>query len=114
MPELVITSRELGEDWLCLVVEGEIDLATVDDLSEALDGVMENGSRNLVVDLNHSPFMDSTGLKTIVMAQRRFSEEDRELVLAVQRGPISRLIDVSGIESSLRVVSVPEDVLEAD
>jgi hypothetical protein len=39
------------------------------------------------------------------------AEDDRELVLAVKGGPISRLIDVSGVESSIRVVAVVEDVL---
>lgn len=111
MPELAIETRELSDDWLCMTVEGEIDLATADDLAKALDHVMSNGPQSLVLDLNQSPFMDSTGLKTVVMAMRRFAEDDRELVLAVQGGPISRLIDVSGVESSIRVVSSPEDVL---
>lgn len=111
MPELVIETKNLSKDWLSIIVEGEIDLATADELSTALDQALSNGTENIVVDLNHSPFMDSTGLKTLVMAQRRMAEDDRELVLAVKGGPISRLIDVSGVESSIRVVALAEDVL---
>lgn len=111
MPELAIETKTLSDDWLSITVEGEIDLATADELSTALERAMSNGNQHVVVDLNQSPFMDSTGLKTLVMAQRRMAEADRELVLAVKGGPISRLIDVSGVESSIRVVALPEDVL---
>ena len=111
MPELNIETKNLSDDWLSVIVEGEIDLATADELSAALDHALSNGTEHVVVDLNQSPFMDSTGLKTLVMAQRRMSEADRQLVLAVKGGPISRLIDVSGVASSIRVVGTAEDVL---
>lgn len=111
MPELAIETKILSKDWLSITVEGEIDLATADELSSALEQAISNGSEHVVVDLNQSPFMDSTGLKTLVMAQRSLAEEDRDLVLAVKGGPISRLIDVSGVESSIRVVASVEDVL---
>lgn len=111
MPDLAIETKKLSDDWLSITVEGEIDLATADELSSALDNALTNGTKHIVVDLNQSPFMDSTGLKTLVMAHRRMAEDDRQLVLAVRGGPISRLIDVSGVESSLRVVASIEDVL---
>lgn len=111
MPELDIETKNLSNEWLSIAVEGEIDLATADELSAALDEAISDGSQHVVVDLNQSPFMDSTGLKTLVMAQRRMAEDGRELVLAVGGGPISRLIDVSGVESSIRVVAAVEDVL---
>ena len=114
MPDLSIEVSELSESWRSMTVEGEIDLATADHLASALEDVRSNGTGNLVVDLSQSPFMDSTGLKTLVLANRRFAEDDRELVLAVHGGPVSRLIDVSGIDSSIRVVAKPADVLTSD
>lgn len=112
MPELVIETSELSDSWTAMTVEGEIDLATADDLGAAIEAVRDTASGNLVVDLNKASFMDSTGLKTIVMASRSFADEDRELVLAVEGGPISRLIDLSGVDSSIRVVPKPDDVLD--
>ena len=114
MPDLLIEVSELSEGWRSMTVEGEIDLATADHLASALEEVRSNGAGNLVVDLSHSPFMDSTGLKTLVLANRRFADDGRELVLAVHGGPVSRLIDVSGIDSSIRVVAHPDDVLTSN
>ena len=114
MADLSIEVSELSESWRSMTVEGEIDLATADLLASALEEVRSNGEGNLVVDLSQSPFMDSTGLKTLVLANRRFADDGRELVLAVHGGPVSRLIDVSGIDSSIRVVAKPGDVLASD
>lgn len=111
MPELVIETIELSDGWMSMTVEGEIDLATVDELEDAIDTVFSGDSNSLVVDLNKSSFMDSTGLKSLVMAHRRFTDEGRELAVAVDGGPISRLIDLSGVDSSIRVVSDAHDVL---
>lgn len=114
MPELAIQKTELSAGWVSIAVEGEIDLATADQLSKAIDEVLSGGSENLVVDLNGSSFMDSTGLKTLVMAERNFSDDGREFVIAVNGGPISRLLDLSGVESSMRVVAKPGDVAELE
>ncbi len=114
MPELIIAVSDLSETWRSMTVEGEIDLATADHLASALEEARSNGTGNLVVDLSSSPFMDSTGLKTLVLANRRFAEAGRQLVLAVHGGPISRLIDVSGVDSSIRVVAKPADVLATE
>lgn len=114
MPDLLIEIDELSDNWRSMTVEGEIDLATADRLASALEEVRSNGPGNLVVDLSKSPFMDSTGLKTLVLANRRFAEDGRELVLAVHGGPISRLIDVSGVDTTIRVVAEPGDVLASE
>lgn len=112
MPELSIETTELSDGWTAMTVEGEIDLATAEDLEKAIDAVFSNGSTSLVVDLNSSSFMDSTGLKTIVMAERQFADQGRELAIAVDGGPISRLIDLSGVDTSIRVVSNASHAVE--
>lgn len=111
MPQLVIEKSEFSDRWVSIAVQGEIDLASADELAQAIDEVFSAGSNNLVVDLNGSSFMDSTGLKTLVMADRRFSDDGRDFAIAVNGGPISRLIDLSGVDSSMRVVPTPGDVL---
>ncbi|HUG32967.1 MAG TPA: STAS domain-containing protein, partial [Acidimicrobiia bacterium] len=68
------------------------------------------GDHHLVVDLTDSSFMDSTGLKALVMANRKFDESGRSFAIAVSRGPVSRLIDLSGVQSSIRVVESTDDL----
>jgi anti-sigma B factor antagonist len=104
MTGLTINSRELPGGWRCIAVTGEIDLATVAELEGAIDSVFTQNAHALVVDLRETSFMDSTGLKALVMAHRRFGEDGRQFAIAVSGGPVSRLIDLSGVETSIRVV----------
>jgi anti-sigma B factor antagonist len=110
MTGLSITSSELPGGWQCLAVEGEIDLATVPELERAIDAVFNANSQPLAVDLRNTSFMDSTGLKALVMASRRFDEKDRRFAIAVGGGPVSRLIDLSGVDGSIRVVDTVDDL----
>jgi anti-sigma B factor antagonist len=90
--------------WDVLAVAGEVDLATVPELERAVKGVLEDGSENLVIDLGDTTFMDSTGLRVLITADRDFKQADRELAILVKPGPISRLIDVSGMHELLHVI----------
>jgi anti-sigma B factor antagonist len=110
MTALSIISSELPGGWQCLAVEGEIDLATVPELEQAIDAVFNANSQPLAVDLRNTSFMDSTGLKALVMASRRFDEKDRAFAIAVSGGPVSRLIDLSGVDGSIRVVDTVDDL----
>lgn len=111
MPGLIIERSSLGEGWSSISVEGEIDLATVGDLETAVEELFDEESSGLVIDLNRVSFMDSTGLRAMVMFDRRFREAGRSFAIAVNAGPISRLIDLSGVETSLTVVTDPQELV---
>lgn len=110
MTGLSIQNSELPNGWQCIAVSGEIDLATVPELENAIDSILASNSHPLVVDLTESSFMDSTGLKTLVMANRRFDEHGRPFAIAVSGGPVSRLIGLSGVESSIRIVDSTDEL----
>lgn len=110
MKGLTIKNSELSSGWRCIVVEGEVDLATVAELETAIESVYSSNSDPLVIDLRESSFMDSTGLKALVMAHRRFDDSGRSFAVAVSGGPVSRLIDLSGVDSSVRIVASTDDL----
>lgn len=112
MAELMIERVAVGDSWLALNVVGEVDLATVDQLTSELDAVFEEGATNVVVDLTGTSFMDSTGLKSLVMAQRRYQDGGRSFAIQVDGGPVSRLIDLSGLESSITVVRDRSELID--
>lgn len=114
MRGLKINNRELSTDWVSIEVEGEVDLATVEDLEEAIESVHAGRAGGLVVDLTGSSFMDSTGLKALVMAHRRFSAENRPFAIAVSGGPVSRLLDLSGVNTTIRTVTSVEELTGAE
>ncbi len=110
MTGLIIDKSDVGNDWVSLSIAGEIDLATVDQLERELKDCQESGSGNLVVDLSGADFMDSSGLRCLVMADRSYRDAGRRFALVVENGPISRLIELSGVEATIEVVSSIEEL----
>lgn len=110
MRGLTIRNQQLPNGWVSIEVEGEVDLATVDTLQQAIDAVLEDSKEHLVVDLTGSSFMDSTGLKALVMSNRRFDEAGRSFAIAVSAGPISRLVDLSGVNTTIRTVDSVDEL----
>lgn len=110
MRGLEITEAQLDGTWMSLTVVGEVDLATVDELSSAIKKVQKAGGVSLVVDLTGTDFMDSTGLKTLVIASREFGEADREFAVAIKPGPIERLVELSGVGATMTIVDGVEEL----
>lgn len=114
MRGLKIHNAELSKRWVSIAVEGEVDLATVEDLEQAIAVVHDEHTAGLVVDLTASSFMDSTGLKALVMAHRRFSADDRPFAIAVSGGPVSRLLDLSGVNTTIQTVGSVDELTASE
>jgi anti-anti-sigma factor len=70
----------------------------------------ERSHELVALDLRHPSFMDSTGLRLIVVAEQRARQSGHCLV--VVHGPpwVQRLFEVTGIDGWLDVRSDPSDL----
>lgn len=87
--------------WAIVSPAGEIDLATVAQLEEALAPSVTAGDTDIAVDLTRVTFMDSTGLRALLSASQSLTPSGHRLVLIVAGGPIDRLLDISGVAQTL-------------
>ena len=67
-PEFSVTRRRAG-DAVVVVPEGEIDLATIDELQAELDAAAGRAER-VVLDLRAVTFIDSAGVRLVLEAMR--------------------------------------------
>jgi anti-anti-sigma factor len=92
-------------------VEGEVDLANADELAGALRSGADGASGGIVLDLREVPFMDSTGLKVILIASR-----DLNPALVVVCGPdsaVRRLLDLAGVADRVPSFESEDEALDA-
>lgn len=89
--------------WAIISPSGEIDLATVSQLEDALAASMSDGNADVAVDLTGVTFMDSTGLRALLAANQNLSGSGRRLALIVAGGPVDRLLDISGVGQTLAI-----------
>ncbi len=90
-------STEEGSGTLVFKLRGCLDLATAPTVRAALAEAAEQRSRDLIVDLTQLEFLDSTGLGVLIGAHRRAAESGAPFRLIVSDGPISRLLNITGL-----------------
>lgn len=81
-------------------VAGELDIATAPVLQTALDGVWADGARHVLVDLTNTGFLESTGLRTLLMASQRASGTASLSIVCPNAG-LRRVFELTGIDDLL-------------
>lgn len=87
-----------GDD-VRLIVSGEVDLESSRALSEALSEVVS--SRQVSLDLTGVGYMDSTGLRTILVAKEELERAGGNLNVVAASNIVNRLIQISGVSELL-------------
>lgn len=91
------------ENIAVLVATGELDLATVEILEAAVDTAINEGFNRIVIDLTAVSFMDSTGMRALLVTSQRLAEENGTLGVVLSGGPVARALAVTGVDRLLEL-----------
>ena len=78
---------------------GEVDIHTCAQLEEALLGLVGDGVSKVTLDLADVAFIDSSGLRALVVAHKALEEHNGSLVVANPSAMAARLLEVTGLKS---------------
>lgn len=95
-------SSELVEGVATLTLRGELDLASAHQLEESFAAVDEQGPLRVTIDLGGLAFIDSSGLRALLLADARADERGYELVLLPGSEPVQRVFEMTGAFDVLR------------
>ncbi len=93
---ITIATRHEGETVI-FTLTGSLDIATSPSVRAALLEEAGEGKHSVIADLTGLEFLDSTGLGALIGAQRRALEHGKDVKLVVSEGPISRLLNITGL-----------------
>ena len=93
-----------------LAVSGEVDLATAPTLRQRVVQAIDDGARQVVVDLSEVGFMDSTGLGVLIGGLKRLRQLDGNLIVVNPSDPVRKILEVTGLLDVLGVVERLDDV----
>jgi anti-sigma B factor antagonist len=99
-----VTDEALDATRHIVAVSGEVDLYTAADLRAALSHAVEEGCTSLVIDLTETHFMDSTGLSTLVSAQKRMRSRGGKLVIVNVDPSLAYTFQITGLDLVFKVV----------
>lgn len=84
-----------------VTAEGQIDSHTSAVLEEALATMAADAA--VSIDLSGVTFVDSSGLRVIVRAHKRQRSGGGDLSIVKPSQPVSRLLDITGLTTELRI-----------
>jgi anti-sigma B factor antagonist len=92
-------------------LRGELDLLSTSELEPELERLAEEPGVGVVaLDLRALDFMDSSGLRLVVLTQQRLAEAGRRLVLVRGSQSVQRVFEITRMTERLEFVDAPEHV----
>jgi anti-anti-sigma factor len=92
-----------------LVVSGELDLASAEELEGHLKQLEASEPDVLVLDLRELDFMDSTGLRTVIAADARAKDRGGRLVVVRAPEEVDRVFRLTRMDQHLELVDQPPE-----
>ena len=101
-----VKTQRIGSTAL-IDVRGELDIATLPELEQAVTRMRAQGLERMVVDLRGLSFMDSMSIELLLRVHGELAATGAELV--VVRGPraVDRIFQVMKLERVLALVDEP-------
>ena len=107
MTLLELTTENSADGSVRIALSGELDISSAPKVEAELDRVQAASPTLVMLDLRDLRFMDSTGLRTVVGADKRARERGGRL--AIVRGPesVQRIFSVTRLDERLEIVDDP-------
>lgn len=91
------------ESGTTIKLAGELDSATCGGLVERFEQVLTDHPGEIAVDLDEVTFIDSAGLRAIIMIQRVASEREIAVAIRAPSGPVAELLQLTGIREHVEL-----------
>jgi anti-sigma B factor antagonist len=110
--ELEIHTEDLPDGIIVRPV-GEIDLSCAATLRQQLGRIQDNRPPRLVVDLSAVPYMDSSGVATLVEAMQIARRTGSKLVLAALQDKVRSIFEIARLDMVFAIVGSVEEASAA-
>ncbi len=97
-----INSSEMKRVQLFEVI-GRVDSNNAAELGAALDGVVDDGKNNVVLDLSGVEYMSSAGLREMVRVLKRVKRSGGDLRIASPSDRVKEVLELAGLDTIFEV-----------
>jgi anti-sigma B factor antagonist len=109
---------EIFEEWHdevpVLRLEGEIDVANVEEIRSRIRALVTNRSFALVVDLSPTSYLDSAGINLLFSAGEEMRGRQQQLYIVLPAAsPVVRMVSLTGLDKALPTFTSLEQALAA-
>jgi anti-sigma B factor antagonist len=101
-PTLEIAQETVGSAQI-LTPKGDVDMARSPVLRKAIGDAMKSGAAKVVLDLSGVPYMDSSGLATLVEALQNSRKSKIELLLCALTPRVRSILEIARLNTVFRI-----------
>jgi anti-sigma B factor antagonist len=94
-------------------IRGELDIATSSRVRDLLSEAASDDDRPLVVDLRECPFIDSTGLATLLHGTKPAQNGESNVAIVSAGGEVRKLLELTAIDRTIPVFDAIEVAITA-
>ena len=106
--ELVINTEAI-EDGVMVRPVGEVDLSCAKMLRERLAEVQKDQPNRLIINLSEVPYMDSSGVATLVEAMQVSRRTGTKLVLCALQDKVRSIFEIARLDMVFSIVDSAEE-----
>ncbi len=99
-----MTATPGAERPVVVTLHGDLDIATLGDATALVQAAEAAVPPLLVIDLSELAFVDSSGVRLVLLADRRAQEDGRRLRVRLGTGPALRVFRALGLDDKLDTV----------
>ncbi len=115
IPQFEIDSRPGPADVIVVRVAGEVDMSHEEELRGELRKAVAADAKGIVVDLTECEFIDSTGIRALLLSREAQNSDDESEHLAVSASSeqILRILSVMGLDRVIPIRPTTEEAASA-
>ena len=106
--ELEIQIEEMSDGVIVRPI-GDVDLGCAATLRQRLKEVQNDNPDRLVIDLSAVPYMDSSGVATLVEAMQIARRIDTKLILCALQAKVRSIFEIARLDMVFAIVDTVEE-----
>ncbi len=84
-------------------IAGRVDSVNANEFGAALDEAVQDGKRNVVLDLGGVEYMSSAGLREMVRVLKQLRREGGDLRLAAPSERVQEVLELAGLDAIFEI-----------
>jgi anti-sigma B factor antagonist len=104
---------EKKQNGICILgLLGRLDSNTSPEFEKKIFGVIEDGTRGVIVDFESLDYISSAGLRVLLKAAKELKRSEGKIVLCSMKEYIKEVFEIAGFVSLFPIVSSVGDAIK--
>ena len=100
-------------DIRIVTIDDHLDTTTAPQLERALHGLIDNGDQRILIDCTELRYVNSAGLKALLLVAKRLEANSGALVLCALAPNVSMVFTMIGFDRVLKILPNRDEALRA-